>query len=218
MIHPPLRCGRAGSRTNAGFTLVEVIVVIAVVLLLSGIAVPLISKYMDDARIGRAKAECNTLASAFTAFYRDIGRFPTRNSTGTENHLYVLFSGTATAPTASPWTTVPNFWTWYSSGRGDQMVNHLLTNTPGGQTAGAYATTGDLRWRGPYLSAAPLDPWGRPYVATIIGAFNGTATNNNYKRVFVLSAGPDGIFQTNNNVSRTTEITGDDVGVLINHR
>ena len=45
-------------KPQRGFTLVEVIVVLSVILLLTGIAVPMLSSYMEDARRARAEAEC----------------------------------------------------------------------------------------------------------------------------------------------------------------
>ena len=39
-----------------------------------------------------------------------------------------------------------------------------------------------------------------------------------YKRLYVLSAGPNGRFDTNANATATTDITGDDLGVLMTQR
>ncbi len=36
-----------------------------------------------------------------------------------------------------------------------------------------------------------------------------------YKRVWVMSAGPNGLFDTSANATATTDITGDDIGVLL---
>src|SRR5439155_11006492 len=73
---------------TAGFTLVEVIVVLAVVLLLTGIAVPMISGYMEDGRRARAEAEVKLIAAEISSFYKDVGVWPARSSTGTNNTLY----------------------------------------------------------------------------------------------------------------------------------
>ena len=45
--------GAARRHHERGFTLVEVIVVLSVVLLLTGIAVPMLSSYMEDGRRAR---------------------------------------------------------------------------------------------------------------------------------------------------------------------
>ena len=206
---------RGESRSNvAGFTLVEVIVVLSVVLLLTGIAVPMLSGYMEDGRRARAESECKTLAAAVMSFYKDVGTYPSRSSTGADNYLYVLLTGT-TKPTSNPFTAGHSWITWgMDATRGDVLDNHLLEDAPGGQTSAAYATTGSLRWRGPYTAGpAPLDPWGRPYVINIISGWRNHATN--HKRVFVLSAGPDGRLQTNYRARSTDDIAGDDIGLML---
>lgn len=202
---------------QAGFTLVEVIVVLAVVLLLTGIAVPMISGYMEDGRRARAAAEVKVIGSALASFYKDVGVYPTRDSSGAGSKIYVLFTG-ATRPTTNPWTAGNQLATWtLNASYSDLLDNQLLRNQPGGQSSAAYATTGANQWRGPYLAgSSPLDPWGRPYVINVLSTFNTNATN--YKRVFVLSAGPDGNFDTDYHATATSDIGGDDIGLIIHQR
>ena len=205
--------GKQG-RSQRGFTLVEVIVVLSVVLLLTGIAVPILSSYMEDGRRARAEAECKVVGAAVMSFYKDLGVYPARNSGGTNNYIYSLLTG-PTTPTTNPWNAGHNWITWgMGAARGDLLNNHLLRNPPQGAAAAAYATTGNIRWRGPYLNgSAPLDPWGRPYVINIISGYYSHATL--YKRVWVMSAGPNGRFDTSANATATTDITGDDIGVML---
>lgn len=216
MIDRARRCA-ARCRTVAGFTLVEMIVVLAVVLLLTGIAVPMITGYVNDGRRARAEAEVKLVASAVTSFYKDLGGWPARNSAGVDNQLYVLCSGPA-LPSGNPFTRSHRFTNWLLDGtHGDTLDNHLLQNTPGGASAAAYATTGSVRWRGPYTAGGlPLDPWGHPYLVTVISGFSANA--NNYKRLLVISAGPDGAFQTVGNLTATTDLAGDDIGIIVSQR
>lgn len=213
-MHNPDPQGLTRDTRQTGFTLVEVIVVLSVVLLLTGIAVPMLSSYMEDGRRARAEAEVKVVGAAVMSFYKDIGIFPTRNSAGTNGVLYSLLTG-PTMPTTSPWTAGHNWITWgMSAARGDLLNNHLLQNQPQATVAAAYAIIGSNRWRGPYLAgSSPLDPWGRPYVINVIASFFQNATN--YKRVWIMSAGPNGAFDTNANATATTDITGDDIGVLL---
>lgn len=205
------------SSRSSGFTLVEGIVVLSVVLLLTGIAVPMLSSYMEDDRRARAEADCKVIRAAMMSFYKDVGVYPARNSAGANNQLYSLLTG-PTMPTSNPWSATHDFATWGISGaRGDLLNNHLLTNTPQGSTGGAYPTTGTARWRGPYLAtSSPLDPWGRPYVINVISGHSANATD--YMRLFVLSAGPNGRFDTSASASATTDLTGDDIGVMMSQR
>lgn len=201
----------------AGFTLVEVIVVLAVVLLLTGIAVPMISGYMNDGRRARAEAEVKVLAAAVTSFYKDVGVWPARSSAGANNVLYTVCSG-PTVPTTNQFVNNNNINTWLMDGtHGDTLDNHLLRNTPGGSSGGAYPTTGTVRWRGPYVAGGtPLDPWGRPYLVTVRSGTSTSATN--YKRLVVISAGPDGAINTPAALTAATDIAGDDIGVIVSQR
>ena len=107
-------------RVEAGFTLVEVIVVLAVVLLLSGIAVPLISGYVDDSKRARAASEVKMLAGAVAAFYKDLGIYPTRNSSGINNQMYCLMTGES-KPQANGLIRGHSFQSWAQSTRGDLL-------------------------------------------------------------------------------------------------
>ncbi|MFV0441786.1 MAG: prepilin-type N-terminal cleavage/methylation domain-containing protein [Lachnospirales bacterium] len=50
-----------------GFTLVELIVVIAIIIILAALAVPRVTKYVDDAREARRKADFSTMYTSVTA-------------------------------------------------------------------------------------------------------------------------------------------------------
>jgi prepilin-type N-terminal cleavage/methylation domain-containing protein len=206
----------ARTRSTAGFTLVEVIVVLSVVLLLTGIAVPMLSSYMDDGRRARAQAEVKVVGAAVMSFYKDLGIYPTRNSGGTNNSVLSLLTG-PTKPTTNPWNRAHNFITWGMGAQGDILDNHLLRNSPQGAPAAAYPITGNIRWRGPYLNgSSPLDPWGRPYVINVIAGFVAHATN--HKRMWVVSAGANGFFETSMNATAVSELGGDDIGVMLSQR
>ena len=80
-----------------------------------------------------------------------------------------------------------------------------------------YKTEGSAQWRGPYLQdSAPHDPWGRPYLVTVVSGHSDD--NDVFKRLFVLSAGPDGVIDTNGRLDTTTEISGDDLGAIVSQR
>lgn len=201
---------------QSGFTLVEVIVVLSVVLLLTGIAVPMLSSYMEDGRRARAEAEVKVVMAAASQLYKDVGVYPARNSSGTNNYLFTLYTGPAL--TSNPWSNNHRWSSWaLNAQRGDRIDNHLMTNTPQGAVGGAYPATGNMRWRGPYVAGeTPLDPWGRPYVINVLSGWR--TDNTNYKRMWVVSAGPNGRFDTNYRARATDDIAGDDIGVMFMQR
>ncbi|HEB54623.1 MAG TPA: prepilin-type N-terminal cleavage/methylation domain-containing protein [bacterium] len=203
-------------RSQGGFTLVEVIVVLSVVLLLTGIAVPMLSSYMEDGRRARAESECKVLLAAISQLYKDVGTYPSRNGSGRNNYLYCLYSGPQVS--SNPWTSNHAWSRWArNKARGDRLDNHLLVNDPQGGGGGAYASTGNMRWRGPYFAGStPVDPWGRPYVVNILSTYRTDATN--YRRTWVVSAGPNGRFDTDYRARPTDELAGDDIGMLLYQR
>jgi general secretion pathway protein G len=119
---------------EAGFTLVEMLVVITIIGLVMGLVGPRVLSYLSDSKVKTAKIQIQGFSSALDLFYLDNGRYPTS-----------------------------------SEGLG------ALTQKPGGATT----------WNGPYLnsSAAPVDPWGRPYV------YKAPGQRGPYE---VVSLGPEG--------------------------
>jgi type II secretory pathway pseudopilin PulG len=200
-----------------GFTLAEGIVLVSVVLLLTGIAVPMFGNYLEDGRRAQAEADCRSVAAALLCFHKDLGVHPARSGAGTDNTCQVLFTGSV-RPASNPWNANH---AWITAGMsatlGDLLDHHLLANAPQGSKSGAYATTGSVLWRGPYLKVgSPIDPWGRPYVINVVAGYRSHPTN--FKRLWVVSAGPNGVFDTNPNATATTELSGDDIGVLVSQQ
>ncbi|MDO8794726.1 MAG: prepilin-type N-terminal cleavage/methylation domain-containing protein [Vicinamibacterales bacterium] len=208
------------TRGQKGFTLLEIIVVLAVIGALAAMLAPVVFRYIDDAKRAQAQNDTNTIASAVQQMYKDTGRWPFYDvGTGALKHAVatdaaVLSSNTACVGTLADDTTAPDVG---SSGMGagtvicDSLVNQLIKNA--GFTT-AYATTGARPWRGPYLERIPaLDPWARSYLVNIV---NGDPTTEGFatqKWVIAISAGPDGILQTSATAlgSSNPQVAGDDV-------
>jgi general secretion pathway protein G len=64
-------------RADAGFTLVELLVVLAIIVLLAGIVAPQVLRYLGSARSEAASAQIRNIESALELFYIDNHRYPT---------------------------------------------------------------------------------------------------------------------------------------------
>jgi len=203
-----MRC----SYEDQGFTLIEIIVVIAVIAILAAIMTPSIIKNIDDSKIARAKNDVQVIGAAIADFYKDTGRWPSDNdpSDSTANYLYILESANGNTPTARG--TGTGQWINWPSARRDTFENQLLLNDPKG-TGNPYPTTGEFRWKGPYLTEIKTDPWGNKYYCNIIGLWYGRG----YEATFVLSAGPDGVINTDVSqlISASPSLGGDDIGFRV---
>src|SRR4051794_11190898 len=63
-------------KDRAGFTLIEIVVGLIVVVVLTAIIIPLASSYIDQARLSAAESDCKTIAEAVSRFESDMGRYP----------------------------------------------------------------------------------------------------------------------------------------------
>jgi prepilin-type N-terminal cleavage/methylation domain-containing protein len=204
-------------RNNQGFSILEVIVVLAVIGALSAMLSPVVFRYIDDANRTRAQADVDQIATALNAMYKDTGRWafyadgagsgtgPTAWAAGDAEHLTSndacdsADTDLVTCDLNLPTLTGAG---WVSNTKTTSISNQLAENTP------VYATTGSRRWLGPYLQTIPtFDPWNHSYLVNIKDADAATDA------VYVVSAGQDGIVQTSaNTVSAATLVaSGDDI-------
>src|SRR5262249_8213757 len=67
-----------GQMDEAGFTLLELLVVLAILGLLAAIVGPQVIKYLDSSRSETARVQAKNVASAMNLFKLDAGRYPTQ--------------------------------------------------------------------------------------------------------------------------------------------
>ena len=68
---------QAPSRSGeAGFTLVEMLVVIAIIGLIMGLIGPRVLNYLSESKVKTARIQLQSFSSALDLFYLDAGRFP----------------------------------------------------------------------------------------------------------------------------------------------
>lgn len=75
---PAKRPNRSARRraAQAGFTLVEVLVVISIIGLIMGLVGPRVLNYLSDAKVKAAKIQIESFSSALDLYFLDVGRYP----------------------------------------------------------------------------------------------------------------------------------------------
>lgn len=187
-MNDPRKVQRNGA---AGFTLIEVIVIVAILAILAGILVPMIFNQIDDAKLARAEADCKSISSAILAFRKDVGVWPNHSGAGCgENTQLLIGDGTLPAELAAM---------AFQTASPINFQNVLSIDDEG-----CYNAT---KYKGPYMSNVKADPWGYAYV---LAANNFVAGSTD--PVFVFSAGPNGTMET---PIFAVSPLGDDIGVRI---
>lgn len=178
------------NRNNeAGFTLVEVIVIVAILAILAGILVPMIFSQIDEARIARAEADAKSISSAMLTFRKDTGVWPNLSGASCTAATTLLYgAGAEPASLAAAGFNLTS------------KIKYMDVLMRDSQEC--YDTA---LYKGPYLPQVEADPWGNHYFL----AANNFSNNN---AVFILSAGPNGTVDT---PSFSTSLMGDDIGLRI---
>lgn len=190
-------------RNQRGFTLIEVIVVAAIIAILAGILVPMIFNQVDEAKKTRAQADCKSVVSAIIMFRKDTGKWPFFMPGDCTQTYTTLQGGGTTAPLDNPagaWGVSLN-----------DIALGLILNLPGIQPPVAQACY-DNKARS-YMPETSPDPWGNQY---IVNAANFAGPNP----VWVLSAGPNGCLDTSVNSQTVNDApntcgAADDIGLRI---
>jgi len=187
--------------TNKAFTLVEIIVILAVVSILVAIVTPTVLKYISEAQESRAEEDVRNLSVVINDLIKDTGQYP--------GSKLPVVGGVQTTYMCGPGTKLGGAW-------GDgitcaDITMHIVENDPSQDgnvgSTGDYRTTGRRKYKGPYVQIINEDPWGNAYqinATTLIGG--------NTSPTWIISAGPNGTFDT---APTATAITGDDMGVRV---
>lgn len=94
---------------KSGFTLIEMIGVIAIIAILAAFVTPKVFQVIQDSKVTRFAGEINGYNTAVTNWYKDIGSIQSLNASGvldsTENNFHTdLISNGGTTPTTGLWS------------------------------------------------------------------------------------------------------------------
>ncbi|MBN2491674.1 MAG: hypothetical protein JXQ29_12565 [Planctomycetes bacterium] len=173
--------------SRAGFTIFELVVLVAVLIASAALVCPVVSSEKLRADRARAEEQCRQIAVALQAYLRETGH-------------------TASAIVADSLTGRPLHWL---IGPGEPpRINPFRDDGPGGRLAD-FLLRPDPRnpaWSGPRIERLDPDPWGRAYLVNTHGLVTPA------EHTWILSAGPNGIVET---VPESRETGGDDIGRVL---
>lgn len=211
---------------HAGFTLLEITIILAVMAVLGLILTPSVVNFINNSRLARAQADVEVLANAVAEFYRDNGFFP-KYADPAKNQEIALLVSRGTVPTGGQGAATAG-WTIEDPGLIDRISNQLVNNRPGGGNVGYPLMNGigGAGWNGPYItSEVESDPWGNRYAIDVgfLVALPGATEPGGVQEkraVWALSAGPDGIVNTvypsgTDQLISLAFLAEDDIGVRI---
>lgn len=136
--------------TRAGFTLLELLVVMAIIAVLSGVGLTSVTNQSDRARDANRKRDLNNIAAALEAYYNDFGQYPTHDTV--LNKFVIMGNGCAEGIGAPP--NVPEECNWGREWATDTGTLYMpkLPLEPGGGAYMYYSTDGST-----YMLFARLD-------------------------------------------------------------
>lgn len=161
-------------KRNAGFTMIEAIVIVAVIAILGGILTPMVIKEVAKSKITRCKADMEAASTAFNQYFADTSYWPDNWSGATTSAVdFMTFSNLFTNGSSHVGWDGPYFERSVLSGA--TQVVATLTGT---------------------VYAGFLDPWGRPF-RVVYGAV-GSATGGPGGAIALVSGGPGATITTTN--------------------
>lgn len=210
-------------RNNKGFTLIEIIVAVALVAILSAAIAPSVLNNIAQGRIARTQSDVQAIGSAIMRFKSDTGLFPrcakaAYADTGS-NRIDFLASNSGTFParaSGTQWGASGGITDGVSTaGSVEDFTSHLIIGKSRASTDSLYARAANAEdpnsfgFRSGLISADQADPWGHKYVANV------AALGVTGQAVWVISAGPNGVMETtvtDTGYFASQAVGGDDIG------
>lgn len=209
---------------EAGFTLIEIVIAVAIIGIFAAVVSPMVYRHLADAKVSKAQSETETIANAILGYYKDVSRWPYTNANGPAGNSIDRVLTSANVATGAGPDADAGAANWGTYGNSKRLGDYLYYNNPDDDTGANgvdqnnqdWPLTGYGSWRGPYIDDYEFDdPWGNAYVINTRFLPGGRYTGSVRHKVLVLSAGPNGRWETAFNNNTTEEINGDDIGFVL---
>ena len=67
---------------RGGFTLIEIVIAVAIVAIFAAAMSPMVFRHLEDAKVSKAQNETGVIASAVLGYYKDVGSWPITDADG----------------------------------------------------------------------------------------------------------------------------------------
>lgn len=175
---------------KSGFSMIELVAAVGIMLLLMGVVVPAVGSQMQKARVARTKADMGTVAKAFNSYFIDTGIWPSNaafsQSANVQDDLvgYPCFYNNSFSHAG---------WAGPYLNEGVRISNQVMN------IATSNAAQGGLR-----------DQWGKALRVVYVAK-----TNNSPGALFLYSGGPNGTIDTSDANRARGTTTGDDIVTVV---
>ncbi len=176
-------------RREKGFTLIEIVVVLAIIAVIAAFLTPMLFDYLKTSKVARANADVREIAASIGNFSRDTGVWPVytdaplTKKTATLQILATDGQNPDLTGTTIAWSITTN----------NAALKSILHDGNIGTGTNSYsANLGKPNdWKGPYMTDFKADPWGNKYFAVVDGLQPGSSNV-----AYVISAGSNGQLET----------------------
>lgn len=152
------------------YTLVEILMVVGIIAILVGLAIPVLNSARATAKLNKAAAECNSIALAIKNFEAEYGQMPNPTGSAWGSGTNAFYMGQTPKSNKMEWDgsdTEKFYKTFFAMMIGYQYDDATKTPVSGNADNGWNNNAKKIKFLDPTADYANnkgyLDPWGKPY-------------------------------------------------------
>ncbi len=152
------------------YTLVEILMVVGIIAILVGLAIPVLNSARATAKLNKAAAECNSIALAIKNFEAEYGQMPNPTGSAWGSGTNAFYMGQTPKSNKMEWDgsdTEKFYKTFFAMMIGYQYDDATKTPVSGNADNGWDNNAKKIKFLDPTADYANnkgyLDPWGKPY-------------------------------------------------------